>query len=120
MGLAPGNPIVGGTILRIPAIQSPNFSMVNKTGWAIFQNGDAVFFGITLDGGSLIVSGSGQGVFLYSGTPARGDLYLSITSADGVDDFENDYVKGVVAYDGSGNPFIQLRPDLSAILMYGT
>jgi hypothetical protein len=83
--MMPLDPIVGGTVLRIPAIQSPNFSLAGQTGWAIFQNGNAYFFNITaqgtitasaFEGTDFVIYNSGE--FFYSGTPAAGNLVFSL------------------------------------------
>jgi len=77
--MMPGNPTVGGTVLRIPALQSPNY-VAGMTGWAIFQNGDAEFNEGTFRG--YIIGGS---LFIYSGTPAFGNppvFYMSSASTD--------------------------------------
>jgi hypothetical protein len=93
------NPVVGGTVLRIPAIQSPNFSFNPPTGWAIFANGDAYFFNITatgtITGSSLVVDGASGGVFVYSGTPAHGNLIVSLAGAAGTDAYGNTYPEGI-------------------------
>jgi hypothetical protein len=93
------NPVVGGTVLRIPAIQSPNFSLANHTGWAIFADGSAYFFNVTaigtITGGSLIIDGASGGVFVYSGPPATGNLIASLAGAAGVDAQGNSYPAGL-------------------------
>jgi hypothetical protein len=114
--MMPLDPVVGGTILRIPAIQSPNFSMAGQTGWAIEQNGNAYFFNITaqgtitgsvFEGNDFIINSSGA--FFYTGTPANGNLFLSIASADGTDDFSNAYQgPGVAIYAGGQTIFLGL------------
>jgi hypothetical protein len=109
-------PIVAGENLLIPAIQSPNY-VPGVSGWAIFQNGSAQFNNIALGGGSLVVTGAGQGVFLYSGTPATGNLIASFASSGGSDAHSNAYVKGLGFYDSTG-PIIEIRPDLHALLVY--
>lgn len=45
--MQPGNPVVGGTVLRRPAIQSPNFA-AGSLGWAIFIDGTAEFNSVTI------------------------------------------------------------------------
>ena len=40
--MMPGNPVVGGTVLRRAAIQSPNF-VAASAGWAINADGTAEF-----------------------------------------------------------------------------
>jgi hypothetical protein len=57
-------PIVGGTILRIPAIMSPNY-VAGVSGWAIFQTGDAEFNDIELHG-NVIIDNNVNGVFIYA------------------------------------------------------
>lgn len=66
------DPVVGGTILRIPGIQSPNFSMAGQSGWAILQSGLAFFFNVVLSGGTITGPDfifNPQGLFFYSGSP---------------------------------------------------
>lgn len=70
------DPITGGTILVQPAIQSPNFSLTGKTGWAILVNGDAYFFNITAQG-----SVTAADLYLYDGDPGPGTLTASLTSS---------------------------------------
>jgi hypothetical protein len=91
------NPITAGGILVQPDVQSPNFSIAGQTGWAILQNGLAYFYDIILSGGTItgpdyIINTSG--IFMYSGTPANGNLIVSIAPAAGTDAFGNVYVKG--------------------------
>lgn len=73
------NPIIGGGgTLVYPAIKSPNFSLANKTGWAIMSNGNAYFFNITAEGSVIAGTYSGtdfilnsNGLFFYgASTPA--------------------------------------------------
>lgn len=52
--MASGGEIVGGTILRLPAIQSPNY-VAGTTGWKISQDGSAEFTDVT-----IIVGATGQ------------------------------------------------------------
>jgi hypothetical protein len=68
--------------LAIPSIQSPNFNTANplaspSPSWGILKNGIAYFFGLFLTGGTFtgpdyIVDPTG--IYLYSGTPAVGNL----------------------------------------------
>lgn len=122
--MIPGDPLVGSTVLRRPAIQSPNFSIPDQTGWAIFANGNAYFFNITATGSvtsnTVIVSGSGDGIFVYDGTPAFGTLLLAISSASGQDAFGNSYTGPGISLSAPGfQNEIQIRPDLKAMLVYG-
>jgi len=96
------NPIVGGTALRIPAIQSPNFQS-GSAGWIIRIDGSAEFNNLTIrgifNGNNFILNSSG--LFIYSGTPANGNLLASIAPANGTDDFSNTYLQGIVTYSGA-------------------
>lgn len=73
-----GNPVVGGTALRIPAIHSPNY-VPGQTGWSINADGSAEFNDVVIRGGVLsnsLVAGNTivinqNGIFVYNG-PARG------------------------------------------------
>lgn len=72
--MQPNNPIVGGTVLRIPAIQSPNF-VEGVSGWAIFQDGTAEFNDIVIVGGEISIGEppNTQIIFNTSGTDPQGD-----------------------------------------------
>ncbi len=122
MGLTPQQPVTVGNILVEPAVQSPNFSIANQTGWAIMQDGTAYFFNITaagtITGATLVVDGAGSGVFLYSGMPSKGNLIGSLTEGAGTDPYGNTYTPGLALGIGN-NTEMQLRPDLGAILIYG-
>lgn len=102
------NPVVGGTALRIPAIQSPNYSP-GATGWIVKINGDAEFNNLdvrgTFNGQDFIMNASG--LFIYDGTPAAGNLVASIAAAAGTDSFGNTYLAGIVTYAGQG--FVSLN-----------
>ena len=94
-----GNPIVGGTALRIPAIQSPNYSP-GVAGWIISIDGSAEFNNLTVrgtfQGVDFIINMSG--IFLYSSTPAAGNLIGSWAAAAGTDAYGNKYDQGVISY----------------------
>lgn len=82
----PQDVVAGGQII-IPQIYSPNFSISGKTGWAVLQNGDAYFYNLTAEGeittNMVVVTGSGQGVFVYNGTlPVVPAIVQSKTIAD--------------------------------------
>jgi hypothetical protein len=97
------NPVVGGTSLRIPAIQSPNYS-AGSAGWIIKIDGSAEFNNLTIRGtflGADFIMNS-DGLFIYAGTPAAGNLIANITAASGVDTFGNTYLAGINTYAGSG------------------
>lgn len=95
------NPVVGGTSLRIPAIQSPNYSP-GVSGWIVRITGDAEFNNLTIrgqfNGTDFIMNAAG--LFIYSGTPAAGNLSASIAPVGGTDSFGNSYVAGVATYQG--------------------
>lgn len=108
MGLDPQNPIVGGTILRIPAIQSPGF-VAGVSGWIIRIDGSAEFNNLvirgTFSGTNFVINSSGE--FFYSGTPAGGNLVASITNAAGADDGHgNAYLAGHTSYQPLGGIFV--------------
>jgi hypothetical protein len=91
------DPVVGGTVLRIPAIQSPNFQQSPLRGWSIQQNGNAYFGNVTVAGsfdGTDFIIDSG-GVFFYSGAPATGNLQISLAAIAGTDAFGNTYPQGL-------------------------
>lgn len=90
------NPIIGGGgSLVYPSIHSPDF-VQGVSGWSIDKDGNAYFYGVTLTGGSLIISGSGDGVFIYSGTPAYGNLIGAWVSAGVTEDaYGNPVVTGI-------------------------
>lgn len=98
-----GNPIVGGTTLRIPAIESPNF-VTQVSGWQIKADGSAEFNSVAVRGsflGTQFLINS-QGAFFYSGAPALGNLAVSIAGAAGTDPSGNVFPAGVWAYGASG------------------
>jgi hypothetical protein len=93
------NPILGagGSTLLRPAIQSPGY-VTGSTGWAVKRDGSAEFNNIVIRGGTVV---SGLALY-YDGTPAAGNLILSIAAAAGVDAFGNAYVKGLGVYKAAG------------------
>jgi hypothetical protein len=92
------NPILGGggALVR-PAIKSPNYSP-GLAGWTIKRDGSAELNNVVIRGGTVV---SGLALY-YNGTPATGNLIMSISAAAGVDSFGNAYVKGVGLYGTSG------------------
>jgi hypothetical protein len=56
VALKPENPVVGGTVLRRAAIQSPNY-VPGTSGWAVFQDGSAEFNNVTLRGELIVGTG---------------------------------------------------------------
>ncbi len=97
--MMPGNPVVGGTVLRRAAIASPNYA-AGTAGWTINADGSAEFNNLTIrgtfDGTDYELNSSGA--FFYSGTPALGNLVISIAPAAGTDAHGNPYVSGLAAY----------------------
>ena len=97
--MMPGDPVVGSTILRRPAIQSPNF-VTTVSGWTINADGSAEFNNLTIrgtfQGTEFVINSSGQ--FFYSPTEAAGNLVESIANAAGVDSFGDNYVAGHATY----------------------
>lgn len=94
MALIPGNPVVGGTVLRRAAIISPNFDEADPLAsptpsWGILQDGNAYFFGVTVTG-NMVLTGT-AGVFEYSGTPAAGNppVFYIVPPGTGTDPFGN-------------------------------
>lgn len=118
--------VAGGQGNLIAAqLKSPNFDLATQTGWAVLRNGDAYFFNITAAGSvtanTVIVKGSGDGVFIYDGAPALHTLVVSLASASGTDAYGNSYTGpgiSVSAPGAGGKNIIQIRPDQSAILVY--
>lgn len=98
------NSILGGINLIREAIQSPNF-VSGSTGWWIGQDGSAEFNDLTVrgqfDGQDFIVNSSG--IFLYSGTPAAGNLIGSWAPAAGTDAFGNTYRAGLELHSTDGS-----------------
>ena len=114
MGFA--DPIVGGTALRIAAIQSPNF-LEGSEGWIIRIDGSAEFNDVVIRGGETI----GGSFLLYNGTPGAGNLVASISATAGTDPFGNAYGAGLnlgsqtgahFGVDPSGNVYIVNSADL--------
>lgn len=113
MALKGDNPVVGGTVLRRAAIQSPDFVKMPLTGWAINQDGSAFFANVTVQGtitGATITGSTfsgtdfiinAAGAFFYSAAPAAGNLTASITNAAGTDSFGNNYLAGHATYGAS-------------------
>lgn len=92
------NPVVSndGGITR-PQFESDNY-VPGVSGWAIFRNGNVEFnsgtFRGTVTGGAFQGSDfvlNTSGLFLYSGTPALGNLVYSVAQTSGTDAFGNVY-----------------------------
>jgi hypothetical protein len=110
------DPISGGGILVQPEIRSPNF-VPGVSGWIVRADGTAEFHGLLVTGGSVVVAGSGQGVFVYSGPPAPGNLTGSIASASGTDSHGNAYLAGITSQDNATAVVLNL---LNGLLSIGT
>lgn len=91
------NSILGGINLIRAAIQSPNF-VSGASGWTIRQDGSAEFNNVVIRGGTVV---SGTALY-YNGTPAAGNLFMSIAASAGTDSYGNAYVKGVGLYGSPG------------------
>ena len=116
--MMPGNPIVGSTVLRRPAIASPNF-VHNSSGWSINSDGSAEFNNLTIRGtfnGTDYVINS-TGFFLYSATPAAGNLINSVTNFSGTDSFGNHYLTGNASYNNAGG---QAQAGVNGVMFFYT
>lgn len=107
------NPIVGGTILIRPAIQSPDYD-AGVAGWSINKDGSAEFNDVTIRGSV----GIGGEAFYYSPTPGLGNLVASVSASNGVDPFGNPYLGGVVAYEPSTSAHVRMSANLVARYEY--
>lgn len=93
--------LAAGVTLVRPALQSPNY-VPGTAGWMVGINGDAEFNNLVIRGkfvGQNFLIDD-EGLFVYSGTPASGNLIANIAASAGVDEFGNAYLAGVVSYDG--------------------
>lgn len=119
--VSPGNPIVGGTVLRLPAIQSPGYT-TGVTGWSINQDGTAEFNGLTIHGSIIIGSGANnviildfvrRAMFMYD---AFGHLVGSMAASAGTDSLTNNYQAGFTSYVGGNvKQFVRMLDDQLAI-----
>jgi hypothetical protein len=58
---------------------------------------------------TVIVSGSNDGVFVYDGSPAAGNLIAAVAAQDGTDPYGNDYFAGIGVYqEPTGSTFSTL------------
>lgn len=115
-----GKPAYGGTVLRIPAEQSPNFQ-TGVSGWKISIDGSAEFNNLTIRGtflGADFILNS-AGAFFYNGTPALGNLIASIASVSGTDQFGNVYLAGIDVY-GTDGTFLEMLAGAPASLFIGS
>lgn len=79
-------------------LQSSNF-VSGSAGWQLLNSGHAEFNDVTIRGGTVL----GGSAFYYSGTPANGNLVLSIAPTAGTDTFGNAYLDGLTVYSASGS-----------------
>lgn len=95
----PGDPVVGSTVLRRPAIQSPNF-VTTVSGWTINEDGSAEFNNLsirgTFNGTDFVINSAGA--FFYSPSEGAGNLVESSAPAAGTDQFGNNYLAGNASY----------------------
>lgn len=87
------NPLTAGTVLVREQIQSQNYAE-GSAGWVIKANGDAEFNDVVIRGGTVV---SGLALY-YDGTPALGNLIMSISATAGTDEFGNAYLAGIGVY----------------------
>jgi hypothetical protein len=90
------NPLTAGTVLIRSDIRSQNYA-AGSAGWIVEADGDAEFNSVTIRGGTVV----GGTALYYSGTPAAGNLIMSISASSGTDAFGNAYVAGVGVYGAS-------------------
>ena len=50
----------------------------------------------------VIITGIGDGLFVYDGAAAAGNLAESIAAVAGTDQYGNSYLAGITSYSGSG------------------
>lgn len=94
--------LAAGIVLVRPALQSPDYNP-GVAGWTVNIDGSAEFNNLVLRGtfhGSGFIMNS-DGVFIYNGAPAAGNLIANIAANSGTDGFGNAYLAGVVSYNGT-------------------
>lgn len=106
------DPIIGGVQKLIrKAIQSPNY-VAGSAGWTINKDGsnefnNGTFRGTvtasTFQGTDFVINSTAE--LFYSGTPAAGNLIVSIAPAAGTDSFGNTYPQGI-GVQGTGGQMI--------------
>jgi hypothetical protein len=89
-------PLTAGTVLVRSDVRSQNY-VQGSAGWIIEADGDAEFNSVVIRGGQVV----GGTALYYSGTPAAGNLVMSISATAGTDSFGNAYTAGVGIY-GTG------------------
>src|SRR5450755_3559252 len=97
------NPVIGGGGgLVYPSIHSPNY-VTGISGWTVNKNGSAEFSSGIFRGTITASSFAGtdfvlnqNGLFIYTGAPATGNLFVSIAPLAGANDgFGNAYKAGI-------------------------
>lgn len=104
-------PITAGTVLIRSDIRSQNF-VAGSAGWRIEADGDAEFNSVIIRGGTVV---SGLALY-YNGTPAAGNLVMSISATAGVDSFGNAYVAGVGVYGTADKVTVKSSTGNTAVL----
>lgn len=74
----------------------------------------------TFRGRLVVVYGSAknQGVFVYSGAPAAGNLIASVAATASTDSHGNAYLAGQTSYDNTGSGYKALNVNSSALVFY--
>lgn len=91
--------ITGGNVLRIPAIQSPNY-VAGVSGWTINQDGTAQFNSATFIGSITIVNGN-QLLIYNTAAPAAGSIVMALSPLAGSDVAGNTWGPGFTLFDGT-------------------
>jgi len=89
-------------------LQSSNF-VTGVSGWQLLNSGHAEFNDVTIRGGTSL----GGNAFYYSGTPANGNLVLSIAATAGTDPFGNAYNDGLTVYGANGSVHTSIADTLT-------
>jgi hypothetical protein len=85
--------VAAGVTLVRPALQSPNYR-AGSAGWAVKVDGSAEFNNVSIRGAATV----GGNALYYNGTPAAGNLVLSVSGTAGTDAYGNTYVAGLGVY----------------------
>ena len=64
---------------------------------------------LTVVANMVIVQGPDEGLFIYNGTPASGNLLATGTSTTGVDAYGNNYLTGLSVYGVQGAASLDRR-----------
>lgn len=125
MSLQWDEPVVGGTTLILPAIQSSNFDMPSGAGWQINADGTATFFQLSLGsaaagssiqldsfGNLIMFNAAGNQVMIFVPSDnvfiqyaddgaVQGSIICAIAGKAGTDIFGNTYNQGItLGYSG--------------------